>query len=555
MTLLEFALGIGIPTPVGQSPAYEYPTLSIPASTPQVIDLLDARFGYTILDNQGNTDWMPARPDLKGGGDFRDPLSQDGRQLNSGVYSNVIETIPLNIMGDNQAILYKRLAALQRMITLAQKYASSEYQAQPVWLKWFPSGAARAGYSRVENVSMAVQSMKSSPFSMNVTITLEREPEWWPIMPGQSPLLWYQMAQGNSPGVDYDYTDLAVGETSNFPYSATITNFQEFANAAIGGETYRKTRGGYSLDIPGADIPGEAPARVFILPASALNSQNFHIARDTRALDTVSAVDRYLTINGCDNEQGQFTVDSDGVYKYATASTNEYVCQLVSGSLTVSFGVLGLGSGFPEYSVHLFRGRHMVFIRGFQNAGNAGDVSLTLELVDDAGGAVTLENTAAWDSGNAGKPAITYMGTVKLPFKTREEMSVDTGVSGVNIGDQLQAFVTAALSGSATIYSLVDILFIPYDEYACSVYGGTIALDNTGYLDLGQRKDTGRGGGSYRAGNTYPAQEIRGSLPRLQPGVKNRLYFVTFTNAGVSEKISEDVYVCFVPGWYGPIDV
>lgn len=559
MSHIALSIGIGIPFPPGYSNnstasnGFEYPTLSTPESTPQVIDLLSGQNGLQLQSNNDGTEWWPSRPDLKGGGQWRDPAAQDGRQLSVVSYSNVIETIELKVSADTKTELFRRVTLLQRFVNLAQDYSAEDFQVQPVWIKWHAEGGAGPQYSRVENMSLSVSELSDAqPKTQNVTLVLEREPEWYPVRPGESPLEWGQIAQGKSPGSGYDFNDLNWNNVTNFLVSnVTLTNTKEWADSGVGVPDYEKTRGNMSITIPGEDIPGDAPARIGInlIADPTILPINWYVARDTRALETLPDYDRFLTINGCDNDQDLFAVDAEGTFKYNTAGPTRFTAPMTAVNNTITFDGIR-----TAYFTHMFRGRHMVFVRGYQVGGNAGDVTLTLTLGQNGAGTADLSNRAEWDVTNPTFPALTYMDEIRLPFVEREPILQDgKGINARTSDGFLTVQLNATFSGAAVQYNVFDIVCIPIDEYASTLLNRPFFIDNTGFFDRGQRRDYTRG--QVFSGVTR-VSEIRGQLPRLQPGVDNRLWFLGFDNNNVSRRTDATrVSVAILPAWYGVRDV
>lgn len=166
------------------------PILRITNGT-DVIDLLGNESGWELEDPY----WNPQIAQYKGGGSYVNSGLAEGQRLVHKEYDNVVETIPLSARGYNQDKAIQTIRRLLQMAKQASDYWVKPYEYDDVWIEVRPAcNDCLTGYARVVKMSIPeLTNPYGQPFfsSFNeavmngITLTIEREPLWRGLPPGE----------------------------------------------------------------------------------------------------------------------------------------------------------------------------------------------------------------------------------------------------------------------------------------------------------------------------------------------------------------------------------
>lgn len=542
----------GVPKAVGDSSSLEQGI--------SVIDLMsDTGF---MLDPAGG--WSPQIAGTDGVW-AENPLAV-GRVLMGGDDGNVVETMKLSIGGDR---IYAHMTALNRFIQDARLFWTSDYQIEPVYIKWKAVGAPAAQYALIYTVTVAFDapSAVDTPGPVDVVLTIEREPYWRAIPPGVNPKVYWFEKNGLSYHADTNGTDndLDLFTDNRHLAHATIQNRAEYSDTnwdTLLSKNY--------IEISGQDIPGDAPALTLIsIEQNTANNDfnRFLIGRNTKPDAPYSYPQSLLldigsaAIISSDTTSNAFASDTGGVYN-PSASANQRIETDFAGTASMRSRFTWSFLVNNNRAVNLYRGRYACFARCRQVGGSAGQIRMHLS----AGPSPEFPNvtpdvspTVQAGTGDTTNWPVTYMGVLTIPPQGRAH-TVDvntirgTGLTNDAIYVTLHAERT---TGSGELY-FCDVLLLPLDEPSVSLETSydipdatgldLIVLDNSGYLSHGDMDD-------YAwmidlNGNYSGAPEISGQSITLVPGVDNRLYFygLDVDNLSSTQKNFE-VRVDIVPRW------
>jgi hypothetical protein len=548
---LSIVKGIG-PVP-GDSNSAEQPV--------EVLSLLDAH-GFSVTDEG----WVPKLAQVKSGAVYADSPLSDGRSPVAAAKGNVVEQIKLTATAATWDARYWLESQLAQLARDAQDFHTSFSQIEPVYLKWHARNAPGPQYALIYSIEIAQNVEAFLAANVNeLSITIEREPYWRGIPPGANPKLWTYEAAGNA--FTATNADLSSG-TDHLVYG-TAKNKQEFDTLY----TFLSTN---YLDIPAANIPGDAPALVCITVTS--NTEVTHdvfIAKSTnRAAITDRAGNSLPLYNvlacsaGSLEVGGAFATDAingiihnprsplSRVLNYTPSDAAER--QVTEWVITDAF--------YPHFNPTILRGRYMVFVRSRQVLGADGDTKLRL-VMDSAAGRFFDSGEIKEELRVAATPALHYMGTVTLPPDPHSEVSARG--KGLQVESDFSVQLNQRRSTGTSTSTFVDVILLPINEGCVLVkaevyFGGTPTVsiyDSTGYMTHGRSEAIGSGRYLPAGNNEEYAtlSELQGSDITLTPGVNNRLYFLWEdkstgeTNSNPSEQWTINVNI--VPRWVGIRDV
>lgn len=569
----ELLIVKGLPPAPGDTTTAEQPMTAVNLMTSGVS-------GFALDSEDG---WAPNIPALKGGGLWADSAISAGRQLIAAEDGNVLETMHLILTGSTIIDLAGHLLQMNTLIADARNFWATEWQIEPVYIRWYAKGAPGPQYALIHNIEMAMDEpdVMSNPIR-DVTITIEREPYWRPIPPGANPKLWTAEFRHNTIA---NADDLYLGARA-----LTFTNARNNLFQTNGLENSREWNVGQTgvtsenyIDIPAADIPGDAPALVnMVLESPSNSSGGFLVGRQAKPTSLTgrdgTTNKSVLVLNAGDYA----TLGSDASIQADTGAPNSN--NQSSGQRgRVTFATASLvdrftwrkNDGTPETrpELTLLRGTYAVFARVRLSA--AGTVTLKLtygidSLSNIANDLRSTTDVGAGGTGNSTLWACIYMGSMSIPVNA-PRVSVGADGKGVlvlpddvglttsgNLRITLQA---ARTSGACDLY-VADLVLIPVDE--CSIHlstdssgflGSTGALiyDNTGYMMHG-RLDDYASYWRYVWNDNVPSEtdpvDLRGGRFMLQPGVNNRLHFLRVDTVGTQSIVKETgnrVYLNIVP--------
>lgn len=300
------------------------------------------------------------------------------------------------------------------------------------------------------------------------------------------------------------------------------------------------------IDIPAADVPGDAPALMSVVinreGANVGNSlENMYIARrldclSDEALYTATFMAEMSTLSSPVGITSTYVVD-------ASRGINSSPGANPTGVYTMQFAIPGAGAVtsavVAEWLLTSFAqgGKVAVFARGDLTAGVIADIPFFVRIItpDVAGtselSVETLPRAMASPAGTA--VGITYMGALDFTTIKNALRTVDgLGVGAINA--RLQLVFGGRTGGAAATYRLTDIILMPYDDnmftvIATPLYNSPqdnyLMIDNTGYLN----QNTDGVAVLYDEIVTTPSYRVRetqGQFLTMEPNRNNRFYFL-----------------------------
>jgi len=534
-------------------------------SDPIVIDLLGKTGGFSLLD------WSPNIPSLKAGGVWADSPISDGRALVAGVNTNVTEVLKIQLTGATCVAFTTQFAALQRLIQDAREYSDTFYQIEPVYLRWWASGAPGPQFALIFNVDMKVTYQDSVQFQAELILTIEREFGWRGIAPGHNPKEWTIKSRG---GIYLDTKASLLAATDNL-LTDTIENVTEFSTST----TFTNKN---FIDIPAALIPGDLPALSMIVVTLNENSDFLSIARSTKP--TSLAVRTGIVSTELQNNDftaaiafnlGADTtlVNDTGGGLYTPASVNRRRASVSFATLATDGYRINWGNDTanrPSVGVNTLRGRYAAFLRARQDGGAFGNILMHLEygittLAATLPATISVSPTVQNGVGNTTDWPVTYMGVVQFPPVNKSVQNADgKGLYATPYDDnEFQIRLHASRPIAAGVLYIADLLLIPIDEPSILINAATInthavIYDTTGYFSRGTTE-----GNALQTVNSAGVilnngfVSLSGPDLYLEPQKNNRLYFWNYFANLTSHLISGigDVYINIVPRWSGIRDI
>lgn len=551
----------------------------------EVLSLLNPQ-GFAVQESG----WIPNFPQVKDGGLYAESPVSDGRILIAASEDNVTETMQLVASSATFATRYILERQLHAFAERARDFHTEQNQIEPVYLKAWFQGAPGPQYALIFNIQVAQRKDPFAPYNVNeLTVTIEREPFWRPIPPGANPKLWTIFFRNSTLTTDPD--DLYIG-ARDLTYSNAVKNLFQ----TNGLENSREWNVGQSdvtsenyIDIPAADIPGDAPALVCLaVEIPSVTAGGLYVGRQTKSTTLVGRNGTnntsVLVLNAGDvaSRGSDATIQAD---TGAPNSNNQSSGQrgrvaFVTASLVQRFRWRAQGVDSPETRIDttLERGTYAAFLRARLSA--AGTVQLQLQYgLNDLTNLVlnpifNLTEVGAGGTGNTTLWGVAYLGTISIPL-TSARVSVGADGKGVLVLPSNTSFsslsivlAAARTSGTPELY-VADLVLIPIDE--CSIglkptsagflgAVNTLIYDNTGYFQHGYPGDYAMYWRYFSAGGETPAEdevaEIQGGQLMLLPGVNNRLHFLYADVAqSIVKQTGNRVYLNAVPRWRGIRDV
>lgn len=550
----------------------------------QVLDLLAGIKGFSVEPGG----WVPNLPQLKSSSVWADSALSDGRILLTAPVGNVTENITLT---SNAATLQGRYfweKELARFSRLAADFWQSYNQINPIYLKWWAPDAPGPQYALLYKIEIAG---RGDPFSgdavQEIVISLEREPYWRGIAPGDNPKKWT---------FEFRKQAYALGDLDLFSgnmdliYDTTIVNKHEWtATPGTPGAQNTPLSRNY-VDIPAENVPGDAPALLELTCAmiSNLAPIDFYVALSSKATALINHLGQTkaqaYNLNAGDalaNAGWAKTIDNTGSGVISNDSNiNAYVNRYAFGgagdSTTCEFGTTG---SLIMLDRQLLRGQYMLFLRGSVSTGSSGDVTLSnLTIYEEENSAEQYVAQVSYTNipikmQASFHPMLHYIGMLTLPLGQRQTRSLK------GYGPQIREGTTGNLHfvltfhnkiAAARTVSWLDLVLVPVDEginYVPQPAGtsssnnpGRIIIDNSGYL-APNRTDSIANVFLTNEVSGGVASEVRGAPIYLHPGMDQRLYFVfsVYLNAA-SPAASIPAYNInvrgnIVPRWSGVRDV
>lgn len=506
-------------------------------SSIKTIDLLSPAGGI------GLQSWSPNLAALETGGIWTDSPLQVGRTplvLNEG---NVIETMRITINGGSPLGTMKKYSEFLIMMQNARRFWTDNAQIDPVFLHWFSSCGAGKQYALIYNMEFKPEYNDSPAAIITGSLTIEREPYWRFLPPGANPKQW--SLEWNSQPFNSLTGELGSSALSNdLVISGTLQNKSEFSDtnsSALASSNF--------ITIPGASIPGDAPAlmNLFALPSSTsynfiFGKKSIKIAQKQGAI----AVAQNASIGFVDGTMGTnatTAADTGAVRSRSSATLTRVEISFATATNALRWSINGFGM-----SVNRMIGRWMVFLRCRQQGGTLGDITMYLRygtsITSDSDGQklnvvyppviAGAGNTTAW--------GFVYMGIINTPITpTKASVNKSAVTAGESVGldsdasgDFSWGLFALRSAGAAPLY-LCDLLFIPVDEGSISLELSDPTLnvgmwyDETGYFTHGTQDQYCLNGNP--GDTTTSLVKSAGPGIQLTPGVENRLYFAVYNNS------------------------
>lgn len=553
--ILELSLVQGVPsaTSLGQT------TITEPVPVPFVLHSDTVGSPLKLADQGGMSGWMPAVTTLKNGGVWTESNTSDGRTLVSAPLGNVTETLPLLLVDTRNFSKASLLTKLTRFIEAARSFHADEFATQPVYLAIQYRGSPGVQYALVYNIDIAPE---VDPFedelTSSVTLTIEREPEWRGIAPGDNPKVWGFYKKGWIPSSDsgatvspgqYDYTTLSL--ISALANNETLDDGLIYPFDEIGTSNVNY------IDIPGTLIDGDCPAAALIaFKAKTTGVAKLHVARDTRTdlypanNNNATTQRKRNTFNGGDctvtsvNPTSVKTIDANGVLSNGSI-VNRYVLVLTYAAGTIS------GQAVASWSrvISQYPGRYAAYLRAQVTAGTVANTKFLLTWSTGATN-INLQQTDAVRLNQSGY-GLTYLGDVDFTLQGAKYIShLGQGID-VSTTFTLNLHTTKTSAETSTI-KVWDVVLMPIDEpngvviinFASLGVNDYAFLDKTGYFTGGKIQDVAA---TVQSSVMYQ-RRMTGQAIELIPGVNNRLYILPDLNSA-APTVPHELQVSIVPKW------
>lgn len=556
-------------------------------------DSLSAEVGLTVFNLMSDGpvtlgEWSPNIPAVKNSGVWTDSPINDGRRLLAAPVGNVTEKMTILISDKTYLSVAQQMEALTKMIADCRDYWQTITQIEPVWLVWAAgcNTPPLPQFALLYNIEMAATYKPSDQPTIEVNLTLEREPYWRGIPPGANPRLWTLYKRSTIPNT----TNVSlITQTDDFVYDTNVKNRFEWDTAYLAPISRNY------LDIPASLIPGDAPALVELMIQATTNgttpTSSVFVARSTTP---ISIQDRNgnislqsLVFNAGDAQaptNWTKTIDATcGCISNASA-VNKYIGRNAALA-TGTYGSFAIWQRFNSnnfVSLNLIRGQYAIFWRCKQLNGASGDIQARFRVNDNfssfTGNYQNLPLIAAAGATCENRFDLLYLGTVTFPLSGNVNSSSDG--RGINTPQKNAITPTATLfidvvqnNVANRSIDFLDLIFVPISEVIVNMLPGAnaggnfiwYAVDNTGYLAHGNNQMQGRVVNWDSVVTTLEAaMEIRGQDLMLIPGVNNRLYFIyqrepsaggTKFSAPDSSNDFTSVRLNIVPRWSGIRDV
>jgi hypothetical protein len=578
-----------MPTPVGDH--YELKIIWGVEKTPGdtasaelgviVLDLADPA-GFCVLAEGG---FSPQRPSIKNGGAWLDSSLVPGRYPIVVSDTDVTETLRLTIAPGSFLTLNNLMRQLDWFVAQASAFYIDFNQIQPVYLKHQIVGEPGPRYALIRTIEYAVDDPDDLAQPVrDITMTIEREAYWRGLAPGDNPKKWsYYTRDGNMRNFNVNVADLGRG--SDALVQKTLNNRTE-----LNPTTLNVTVTNNYVDIPANLIPGDAPALAFV----DLTGDNApYILMCGRSTKPTTVVNRANAGSGRADLQQSFRIPiaqfNAGDAGMGTDTTRQTSATSGAGNLSnntlgtryfsrTSFATatdqirLNFAGDYYAADIHILRGEYVAFIRGRQNAGAFGNISMYLEVSYAAvRQTIRLQSTNPTVSAGAATDwYLSYMGILSIPLSD-DRTTVGMEGYGIDVDNTVQSIAIALrasrASGVATL-DVLDLILIPKDEVCfiatndSGLGNSDIISDTTGYLSRGRPQYAcylvDKDGATAYDSAPYPTN-TQGSPVTLLPQVNNRLYFVGMEDPADNYRSRPDftytVRVNIIPRWSGLRDV
>jgi hypothetical protein len=525
----------------------------------EAIDLLNGVL--RVADENGDSSWSPKPPSLKGGGVWIDSPLANGRQLLNAPLENVTETIVLTVATDEDEARNRAIQQLQSFALAAQNFFTSGGYVQPVYIRLKPHGIKFRQYALIYNLEIDVDmDVLKKDEAGTITLTIEREPLWRALAPGENPKLYQFIEVAGR----YPQSDGSAGAIANGKYNAyslslmtslTVTPeagvARSFATGVkspfdeIKGISSDGTEQNY-ISIPASSIPGDAPALALISlqNTSAVSLRRLILARSTGYdfFPTVTTNNsgyarQRLTFNLADATLGGAVIvtkindNTIGLIGNGSTTQRYYVRIDYTAAPGPNFGTV-IGSW--TRAICQYMGRYAVLMRArIPGSVNAQNVVFMLRTeVGASGSLINFQQTQPMRIAQ-GSFGLTYLGL--LDMTAYSQFAITPTGTGI---DTLSTFTLTLIAQKlldSTVYSVEmwDLILIPIDEpnavvnslsNAAFAQNDFIFLDSTGYFGRAKEMEAAVNFNAASVITSY--REFRGAGIELIPDTENRILLI-----------------------------
>lgn len=534
-------------------------------------------------------DWSPNIPPMKNGGVWSDSPVTDGRQLQAAPVGNVIEKINILLSDKAYNVVAGQLETLNKMVTDCREFWESQYQIDPVYLVWWAGCAPGPQYALIYNIDLAPNYQAATQPTLQVSLSVEREPYWRGIPPGANPKMWTDYVNSDHLPFNLNSANLMTS-TDDLVYDTAIKNRMEWNPAG-----YTSVLSRNYVDIPANKIPGDAPALVSLMietpglgPGNGITEPQLFVARSTKPTSMIDRSGANYPLSYIFNA-GDAVVGGVGFAKTIDATcgclsngsaVNRYIVNNATMAAaavgTVSFAADGT-SRFFDLSVT--RGTFIAFIRCKQLNGVAGDVQARLTITEFLGTSLVgqynnLPLVGAPFGNCNNRFDLLYLGVFTVPFGNKAYSSSDG--RGLNVTLRTSAGsvsnLTVDLKNTAASnrnVEILDLILLPIDESVNQLIASArdfqryFHYDTSGYLSHGFQQTMSIWSTPATNETSQSIVQTLGQDLTLIPRINNRLHFIQRrgNNNGlyysVPDSIEGDmtIRVNIVPRWSGIRDV
>lgn len=524
------------------------------------VNLLDAG-GITTDPTDG---YVMQRPGLKNGGVWSDSALDPGRFLIAGEPANVTETIEATINAGNLASLAIYEMQLQRFAAAVLAYATSGFSLAPCYIANQVAGESYIRYAIIRNIDINYGDLEDGGFMRQVTISIEREPYWRGIAPGANPKFWtYMYKFNNASGFNATNATLITG--NDHLAVGTFQNRREWngAGTALLSTNY--------LEIPAADIPGDAPA-LFCMhldgaggAGSGVPSESYLGVTSKRGIpeDAITLNPNYVLNAGDAGAGTGFTTAADTGAPISTTGQTNRRGEVSFGTATYVQRCIWDNTPSPSdlqrgrFGFTQNRGRYACFLRCRLSAGST-TVQVGLTIIGNGEiyqslNPQTLTGAGTGGTGNTTLWEVLYLGVVAFPLNDQVASisPLGTGIDPTTYIGESVALYASRTAGAGNLY-ISDLIMIPIDECSAGYIplagssAGYMLIDSTGYFLHG-----GTGAIALNPGDDKPVEYLGNPLT-LTPGVTNQIHYIAPYDL---PSLSITARVNIVPRWQGTINL
>ena len=537
------------------------------------IDLLDPN-GFS------QTDFEMSFPGLKGSAVYADSPLTDGRTLISGAIGNVTETIRCELTASSIQTLAYMMKRLADFVRDCHDFWQSFGQIEPIYLKHQVTGEPGPRFALIYDISVAAEE-PITPGTPNrlLTLSIEREPYWRGIAPGDNPKHWYYIANGQAQQWNAGNANLLTGLDHRF--TGSIENVTEQNSTASG---YLNQN---FIDIPATSVPGDAPA-LLELNISTVDTgvaTSVLIGKSTKPISgniSRATGNNQLTVHSFNAADATVSTNTtlandSGAPRGQSGTAQRSETTFGTASMTTRLRWFGNTQAPNGFSSAVLRGRYMTFVRARVSAASTTtnlQLAITKLSTKVATTPVTLTDQGAGGTGASTDWALVYLGVVTVPLDNRTYVSPDGLGTHIDQGETTDIFVDLQASrtaGAGNLY-VCDVIFIPIDEGAIKLIGSAAltgsdtvqsswTYDNTGYYTHGMPDPMAARTIHSNSSDTdliSDFMEFSGAPLYLTPKVNNRLIFLMYVDSTKRSYPFDPptplVKVNLIPRWVGMRD-